>query len=116
MLYLENYVPIDKEKVKEHWNKIINVPNNQWELLEIEEKIDVINNKELPSTLRTIKLNLLPYLVIEAIDSDIKELKRKQTKTDLLKALSNKTVKQDFKERLVKAIENKNFKEIKTQL
>ena len=36
-----------------------------------QKEIDIINDASYPATLRTVKLNLLPYLVIEAIDNDI---------------------------------------------
>lgn len=80
MLQLTNYVPIDKNKVKKHWDKIMNIPNDQWNILEIEKKIDIINDNSYPSTLRTVKLNLLPYLVIEAIDNDIRLMKKSSSK------------------------------------
>lgn len=80
MLHLINYVPIDKKKVKKHWDKIMNIPNDQWNILEIEKNIDIINDTSYPTTLRTVKLNLLPYLVIEAIDNDIMLMKKSNVK------------------------------------
>lgn len=67
MLKLEDYYPIDREKVKKRWDEIMNVPNDQWHILEVDRKIEIINDKEYPNTLRLIQLNMLPALIIEII-------------------------------------------------
>lgn len=68
MIHLKDYVPINKAKVKIEWNKIMNVPNDQWNILEVEKRIDLINNVGLAATLHTVALNMLPYLVIEILN------------------------------------------------
>ncbi len=67
MLHLKDFYPIDREKVKKRWDEIMNVPNNCWQDLDVDRKIDVINDIGYPGTLRTIQLNILPALVIEII-------------------------------------------------
>lgn len=34
----------------------------------VDNKIEIINNEEYPSTLRTVQLNMLPALVIDIIN------------------------------------------------
>lgn len=70
MIELKKYYPIDKDKVKKRWNEIINIPNDQWYLNDVDKKIDVINDEGLPNTLRTLKLNMLPALVIEILNNN----------------------------------------------
>lgn len=68
MLQLRDYYPIDREKVKKRWDEIMNIPNDQWKILEVDRKIEIINDTGFPSTLRTVQLNMLPALVIEIIN------------------------------------------------
>ena len=68
MLKLEKYYPIDKDKVKKRWDEIMNIPNDQWNLKNIDREIEVINDNEYPYTLRTVKLNMLPALIIEILN------------------------------------------------
>ena len=63
----ENYVPIDVGKVKADWQKVMNVPNNAWKQIEID--IDVINDTNAPYTLRTWKLNQLPFMVVQILNA-----------------------------------------------
>ena len=67
MLQLKDFYPIDIDYVRVQWNKIMNIPNSQWEILGVERSIEIINDQDYPGTLRTSKLNMLPALVIEII-------------------------------------------------
>ena len=68
VLKLEKYYPIDKDKVKKRWDEIMNIPNDQWNLKNIDREIEVINDDEHTYTLRTVKLNMLPALIIEILN------------------------------------------------
>lgn len=67
MLELKDFIPIDKDKVKTRWDEIMNVPNDQWNIRKLDHEIDVINDEDYPTVLRTVKLNMLPALVINII-------------------------------------------------
>lgn len=67
LLKPEKFTSIDIEKVKEEWNKIMDIPNNRWDDLGIPDSLELINNEKLPYTLRTVFLNMLPYLVIQIL-------------------------------------------------
>ena len=68
MLHLKDYCPIDREMVKKRWDEIMNIPNDQWQILGVDRKIEVINDDDYPGTLRTVQLNMLPALIIEIIN------------------------------------------------
>lgn len=68
LLKLEDYAPINRDFVKEKWDEIMNVPNNEWEDKNIDRELAVINNTGLPRTLRLFQLNVLPALIIRIID------------------------------------------------
>lgn len=68
MLKIEDYYPINKDKLKKRWDEIMNIPNDQWNLKNIDREIEVINDSEYPYTLRTVKLNMLPALAIEILN------------------------------------------------
>lgn len=70
MKKLEDYVPIDAKDLRWEWENIMNVPNTQWQTLEIERKLKIINDPGFPATLRTIQLNMLPVLVFEILDKN----------------------------------------------
>lgn len=67
MLQIKDYFPIDRDKVKKRWDEIMNIPNDQWNLLGVERKIEIINDPDYPGTLRSVQLNMLPALIIEII-------------------------------------------------
>jgi hypothetical protein len=66
MLKIEDFVPINIEKVRKERDKVYNIPNSDWEKIKI--NLEVINSSFHPYTLRTYKLNHLPYCVIEIIN------------------------------------------------
>lgn len=68
MLLIKDYYPINREYVKEQWNDIMNVPNDQWNIKQVDRAIDIINDENYPLTLRTVQLNMLPALIIRIID------------------------------------------------
>ena len=68
MKELKDYYPINRDAVKARWDEIMNIPNDQWETNNVERTIMIVNNKILPATLRTVKLNMLPVLVISILD------------------------------------------------
>ena len=68
MLELEKYYPIDNKKEKKIWDEIMNIPNNEWENKNIDREINIINNKNIPKTLRVVQLNMLPALIIEILN------------------------------------------------
>ena len=68
MLQLKDYYPIDRNKVKKRWDEIMNIPNDQWNILDVDRKIEIINDDEYPGTFRTVQLNVLPALIIEIIN------------------------------------------------
>ena len=74
MLNLKDYAPIDRDGVKARWDEIMNIPNDQWNILGVDQMIKVINDPGYPATLRTVELNTIPALVIEII----KEKKREK--------------------------------------
>jgi hypothetical protein len=61
----DEFVPIDYRKVRDEWDKVMNVPTNAWRQISID--IDVINDRSAPYTLRTFKLNQLPFMVIQIL-------------------------------------------------
>lgn len=69
MIQIKDYCPIDVDYVKKEWDKIMNVPNDQWNIRGIDKELEVINDDGYPYTLRTIKLNLLPNLIIEILNN-----------------------------------------------
>ena len=71
MIELEKYYPIDRNKVRSKWDEIMNIPNNQWDINNIDNEIEVINDDKYPYTLRTAKLNMLPYLIIEILNKGV---------------------------------------------
>ena len=68
LIELEDYCPIDLDRVKDKWDEILNIPNEQWGLNHVAGQIMIVNDTELPNTLRTVKLNMLPNLVITILD------------------------------------------------
>lgn len=65
MLELENYVPIDIEKVSKEYLRIYNVPGNR--IPNIIRELETINNEQLPVTLRTFLLNHIPICIFKLI-------------------------------------------------
>jgi hypothetical protein len=70
MLNIKDFYPIDRNLVKKKWHEIMNIPNNEWERLDVDRNIDIINNPSYPMTLRLVQLNLLPALIIEILRND----------------------------------------------
>lgn len=70
MLRLDDYIPIDADKLKKEWDAILNIPNNRWEKHNMDAAIKIINNSKLPHTMRTVKLNMLPALAVLILDGD----------------------------------------------
>jgi hypothetical protein len=68
MLQLSNYIPMPIERIKIRWDEIMNIPNDEWNRLDVERSINLINNRNAPHTLRTVTLNMLPVLVIRIMD------------------------------------------------
>lgn len=62
LLKPEDFTPINIDEVRKDWERINNVPNNMWS--EIQESLEIINDDMYPYTLRTFKLNNLPYCVV----------------------------------------------------
>lgn len=62
LLKPEDFTPINIDEIRKDWERINNIPNSQWE--KIQRDLEVINDDELPYTLRTFKLNNLPYCVV----------------------------------------------------
>ena len=62
LLKPENFTPINIDEVRKDWEKINNVPNSDWQ--KIQKDLAIINDDGLPYTLRTFKLNNLPYCVV----------------------------------------------------
>jgi hypothetical protein len=71
MIQIEKYCPIDKDMVKKRWDEIMNIPNNEWEERNLDREIDLINNTNIPKTLRLIQLNMLPVLIIEILNESL---------------------------------------------
>ena len=71
MIQIEKYCPIDKDMVKKRWDKIMNIPNNEWEERNLDREIDLINNTNIPKTLRLIQLNMLPVLFIQILNESL---------------------------------------------
>jgi hypothetical protein len=69
MLQLNDYYPIDRDMVKKEWDEIMNIPNNQWNVREVDKDLAFINDSDYPHTFRTIRLNMLPALIIKILDS-----------------------------------------------
>lgn len=65
LLDLKDFIPIDIRYVASQRAKYLNVPNSDWD--NIQRDIEVINNTNLPTTLRVYKLNCLPWIIIEII-------------------------------------------------
>lgn len=65
MLELDDFIPIDVEKLKARRDAIYNIPNDGF--LSIEKDVFVINSSDYPMTLRLYLLNHLPYCVIEIL-------------------------------------------------
>ena len=70
LLKPEDFTPIDIEEVKKDWVEVNNVPNGMW--FEIQETLEIINDNEYPYTLRTFKLNNLPYCVVNIMMYQLK--------------------------------------------
>lgn len=66
LLELENYVPINIPEVKKRWDDIVNIPNCLWDDIELD--LRVINNDDLPYTLRLTKLNGLPWVLVQILN------------------------------------------------
>jgi hypothetical protein len=71
MIQIEKYCPIDKDTVKKRWDEIMNITNNEWEERNLDREIDLINNTNIPKTLRLIQLNMLPVLIIEILNESL---------------------------------------------
>jgi hypothetical protein len=71
MIQIEKYCPIDKDMVKKRWDEIMNITNNEWEERNLDREIDLINNTNIPKTLRLIQLNMLPVLIIEILNESL---------------------------------------------
>ncbi len=65
LIEVKDFIPIDINTTKKEFDKIMNVPNTQW--ANIISDINVVNNTNLPLTLRTFKLNTLPYIIIKIL-------------------------------------------------
>lgn len=68
LLKLEDYYPIDIEYIKQQWEIIFDISNDQWNIQDMEYHLSLINDKRYPKTFRTFKLNLLPNIIIRIID------------------------------------------------
>lgn len=66
LLELKDYVPIDKRYLSSQRAKYIDIPNDGWDI--ISRDIDIINNENLPTTLRVYKLNSLPFIIIQIMN------------------------------------------------
>jgi|GEM_PF-6529269 len=68
LLDLKDYYPIDVKAAKAKWDELMNVPNNTWADMNVDRHLKIINDPDFPGTLRVIKLNTLPALLIRILD------------------------------------------------
>ncbi|MFW6377084.1 MAG: hypothetical protein ACOCZ5_00425 [bacterium] len=62
LLKPENFTPINIKEVEKDWKRINNIPNSKWK--QIQRDLEIINDDGYPYTLRTFRLNNLPYCVV----------------------------------------------------
>lgn len=70
--WLRDYLPIDVEKCRQYWDEKMNgfqmssKESNDWK--ECEKKLNMINDKSLPDTLRNYQLTVkIPFIIANFI-------------------------------------------------
>jgi len=64
LLELKDYYPINLATVLLEYDRYFNLPGIEYERERIIDSIEIINNPELPYTLRFFKLNHLPICIV----------------------------------------------------